>query len=136
MTRKLPPFRRSRLLFFCIYLVVAYAVLFTRLGTSDDGLFSPFVVSQGVIAPVGGESVLTGTIRDSQGAAVPRAELRIGDHRVLTDSFGRFELRGLQAGQATIEVGAEGYQRRSVQLRLESGDNQVEILLYASKNGR
>jgi hypothetical protein len=73
---------------------------------------------------------VTGHVTDAAtGARLPGAEVRAGDVATTTDADGAFRLE-LPSGSVTLEASAEGYVKRSVEVRVSpSGVHDTEIAL-------
>ena len=89
---------------------------------------SVFVVLLGAAVPASAqEAALSGMVTDAQGAAVPVADVRVAREdaavtRVTTsDGVGRYRIDGLPAGVFIVEVGREGFRRRTEVVTLTSG---------------
>src|SRR5262249_10950957 len=75
---------------------------------------------------------LSGTVLDPQGAAVPKAEIKLyvrqdgGELKTTSDQKGRYRFERLARGEYVIEVKAEGFGRSPAQsVQLERGHNMV-----------
>ncbi len=85
---------------------------------------------------VNAQSLLTikGTIKDSKGAAIPAASVRLLNTDVATsaNNQGAFILPNVPAGTYTIETTAVGYASASQNINLTSSSSVVNIVLAAS----
>ena len=86
----------------------------------------------GVALPAHGSSVLSGRVIAPDGAPVAGAAVSVGDAMTLTDAEGRFSLKGLASGSATVSVSAPSAELAGGEQRLAlaaDGENHVEIVL-------
>ena len=77
---------------------------------------------------------LTGTVKDTEGAAVPFASVVLGDQNQLapTDIQGRFLASGLFAGDLRVRVSAVGFLPKDTVISVGIGENVVTIILVSS----
>lgn len=86
---------------------------------------APFEVNGAISSPLTGQAVITGTITDQSGAAVPRAAVVVratsGNdiHKANTDATGQFNVAGLQPGQYDVQVTAPGFQPSKKQIEVQ-----------------
>ena len=96
---------------------------FARVGFAA-ALFAGILCSVPAWAQTGtGTGTVSGTVRDSSGAPVSGAEVRVDGTsiHVLTDALGRFELPGVPAGGRTIRALLLGYRSTTRAIMLEAG---------------
>jgi hypothetical protein len=75
---------------------------------------------------------LSGTVRDSSGAAVALAQLAVNGVRGASDSAGFFVLEGLRGGPATLRIRRVGFEPLDTTLQLAGGrSDSVGIVLTA-----
>jgi iron complex outermembrane receptor protein len=85
-------------------------------------------------------STLAGTVRDSSGAAIPGATVRVVNERTrsiisaVTDQAGAYRLADLAPGQYRLETMLDGFDTAVRQLALESGQtSSVELTLTPAR---
>lgn len=87
-------------------------------------LLRRFLLLIAAAAPVVGaqsRASLIGSVRDSTGAALPLAQLAIGESRAITDTAGRFVFTGLAAGTVSLTVRRLGFAPKNAQVELIDG---------------
>jgi pimeloyl-ACP methyl ester carboxylesterase len=97
-------------------MALATSMLFAACGKSDPG------------GPTATATV-SGAVRDATGAAVEGASVRIGSATATTGADGRFEVRDLPVGSATIVTSAPRFDSRSESVSLVSGTNIHDVVL-------
>ena len=82
-----------------------------------------FVLLVATASVVGAQSraTLIGSVRDSTGAALPLAQLAVGEMRAITDTSGRFVLSGLPAGTTAVVVRRLGFAPKNARIELADG---------------
>lgn len=75
------------------------------------------------IAAQTAQAVLAGIVRDENGGALPMVRLsaKSGTRMAITDSAGRFVMRGLEAGRAEFVIRRLGYEPGEFSVTLEAG---------------
>jgi hypothetical protein len=90
------------------------------------------VADSTAVALAAGSAVIRGVVRDQNGRPLSNVSLSVMDRyqRVVTDSSGRFALRGVPAGSQTVELRAIGFApaRRVVMLRTDASSDTVFTL--------
>lgn len=87
------------------------------------------------VAGQGRDAVLTGTVVDANGQGVAGARVHVGTlgREARTDAAGRFQLRGIAAGEHVIRIGAIGYAPERRRVRVAEGARvSVEVELRAT----
>ena len=80
--------------------------------------------------PGGGGATLSGTVRAAAGsAALQGATISVGTAQSTSDASGHFELTGLAAGAATVQVERPGYLAASQAVTLSEGANSRDFSL-------
>ena len=74
-------------------------------------------------------ATLSGVVKNTAGAAIQGASVRIGTTTTTTASDGRFELENLPVGSQTIVTSAEGFEERSYSITLRAGTNPHDVVL-------
>jgi hypothetical protein len=74
-------------------------------------------------------ATLSGVVKTAAGAVIPGASVSIGTATATTGADGRFELRNLPVGSATIVTTADGYEQRSDNMNLYAGTNARDVVL-------
>ena len=83
------------------------------------------------LGPVTGQGVeLRGTVRDPDSRPIPGVEVRAPEARTLTDSLGRFLLRGLSGDSVRLELRRIGYQALSRTVSLRAPPGELELVLH------
>lgn len=92
---------------------------------------SIFVAACGEVDPGGPSAAATvsGVVKAATGAAIEGASVNIGSATATTGADGRFELRNLPAGSATITTSAPRFDSRSESIGLIEGANAHEVAL-------
>ncbi len=104
---------------------------FLRLAALAAALFlSPACGNESGPEPNQGNATLTGTVRAAAGsAALQGATIGVGTAQATSDANGRFELTGLAAGAATVQVERPGYLAASQAVTLSAGANTRDFSL-------
>lgn len=91
------------------------------------------------VAPLAAQRAATGTVygtvRDSGGAAIAGAQLRVlpAGAAAFTDSAGRYRLEGVPAGSVTVHAARIGFYPRQRVVQLAAGDSvRVDLQLQAN----
>jgi pimeloyl-ACP methyl ester carboxylesterase len=74
-------------------------------------------------------ATLTGVVTAPSGAVIPGATVRIGTATATTGADGRFELRDLPVGGATVITNAPGFDERTESVSLTEGTNAHNVAL-------
>jgi len=74
-------------------------------------------------------ATVSGVVRAATGAVIEGATVRIGSAAAPTGADGRFELRNLPVGSATIVTSAPRFDQRSQSVSLNEGANVHEVVL-------
>jgi pimeloyl-ACP methyl ester carboxylesterase len=74
-------------------------------------------------------AIVSGVVKAASGAAIAGASVKIGNATATTGADGRFELRNLPVGGATIITSAPRYDARSVSVSLTEGTNAHDVVL-------
>jgi pimeloyl-ACP methyl ester carboxylesterase len=74
-------------------------------------------------------ATVSGVVRAATGAVVERASVRIGSATDTTGADGRFELRNLPVGSATMVTSAPRFDQRSESVTLNAGTNARDVVL-------
>jgi N-acetylneuraminic acid mutarotase len=98
------------------------------------------LVASIVVAACGGNgasgpaaaATVSGVVKASTGAGIEGASVRIGTASVTTGADGRFELRNLPVGNATITASAQGFAPHSESVSLSAGTNIRDFVLTLS----
>jgi pimeloyl-ACP methyl ester carboxylesterase len=72
---------------------------------------------------------VSGVVRAATGAAIEGASVKIGSATGTTGADGRFELRNLPLGSATIITSAPRFDQRSESVSLNAGTNALDVVL-------
>jgi pimeloyl-ACP methyl ester carboxylesterase len=97
---------------------------------------SLFVAACGASDPGGptGTATVSGVVKAATGAVVEGASVNIGSATTTAGADGRFELRNLPVGSATIITSAPGFAQRSESVSLTAGTNTHDIVLTNPAN--
>ena len=74
-------------------------------------------------------ATLSGVVRATTGAVIEGASVRIGSATSTTGPDGRFELRNVWAGAATITASAPRFDERAERISLDAGANVHDVVL-------
>ncbi|HEX8700480.1 MAG TPA: carboxypeptidase regulatory-like domain-containing protein, partial [Myxococcaceae bacterium] len=74
-------------------------------------------------------TIVSGIVSAATGAVIEGASVSIGSATATTGADGRYELRNLPVGSATIITSAPGFDRRSELVRLLAGPNTHDVVL-------
>ena len=99
-------------------LAIAISVLFAACGQSDPA--DPTVTATAIV---------TGVVKAATGDVVSGASVKIGNASATTGADGRFELRDLAIGSATMTTSAPRFDSRSDGLSLVEGTNTQDVVL-------
>ena len=76
-----------------------------------------------------GSATVAGVVRASTGAVIEGASVTLGSATGITGADGRFELRNLPVGSATIVTSAPSFDQRSESVSLNAGANVHDVVL-------
>lgn len=93
-------------------------------------LLMAVVAAAGQVVGAQSRTTLIGSVRDSTGAAVPLAQLAVGEMRAFTDSAGRFNLVGLPTGTSSIAIRRLGFAPKNLEIELADGrTDSIHVVL-------
>jgi pimeloyl-ACP methyl ester carboxylesterase len=99
---------------------LATSILVAACGRSDPGGPNP---------PATATATVSGVVTAATGSVVEGASVRVGGAAATTGPDGRFELRELPTGSATIVTRATGFDERSESVGLNAGANAHDVVL-------
>jgi pimeloyl-ACP methyl ester carboxylesterase len=107
-----------------------------QLSTSAPALAIALTASILVVACGGSDpggpaatATVSGIVTAATGAAIEGASVKIGSASATSGAYGRFELRNVPAGSATITTSAARFESRSESVSLVAGTNTYDVVL-------